>query len=171
MKTATAQGRLVQISRSNGGMPKRAVEGPVAIGREGVEGDRHRNMLVHGGPDKAVLMIAAESLEVLAGRGYAVHAGALGENLTIAGMDPHQWRSGQRFRVGGEVLIELTKLRTPCLNLDVYGPEIKDEIYDMACHRGDATSPKWAHGGFYARVIQPGWAVAGAPVVLESEAC
>jgi MOSC domain-containing protein YiiM len=165
------QGVVMQISRSNGGMPKRAIAGPVMIGRDGVEGDRHSNTLVHGGPNQAVLMIAAESLDELAELGFPVPAGALGENFTVSGMDPRLWRTGQRYRVGDEVVIELTKLRTPCLNLDVYGPEIKAEVYDARCKLGDGESPRWARAGFYARVIRPGYAAAGAPVVLESEAC
>jgi MOSC domain-containing protein YiiM len=165
------KGLLVQISRSNGGMPKYAVSGPVEIGHEGVDGDRHRNPMVHGGPNQAVLMIAEEFVEDLAARGFAVYAGALGENLTVRGLDPRLWRSGQRFRVGNDVVIELTKLRSPCLNLDVYGTQIKGELYDARCKHGDAESPKWARGGFYARVIRPGIANAGVPVVLESDVC
>ncbi len=165
------QGHVVQVSRSRGGMPKRAVAGPVMLGSEGVEGDRHFNTLVHGGPNKAVLMIAIEFLDAMAARGIPVYPGALGENLTVAGMDPHLWRKGQRYRVGEDVVIELTKLRTPCSNLDVYGQEIKAEMYDAGCNRGDVDSPKWGHGGFYARVVRPGIVVAGAPVSLESDVC
>src|SRR5579862_1967080 len=94
------QGTLIQINRSNGGLPKRAVASSVLIGADGVEADRHRNMLVHGGPDKAVLMVAAEFIDALAARGFPVSYGALGENLTVAGFDPHLWRAGQRYRIG-----------------------------------------------------------------------
>lgn len=148
------QGILKQINRSNGGMPKRAIPQPVLVDVTGVEGDRHRNMRVHGGPKKAVLMIAAEVVDDLAARGFPVCYGALGENLTVSGMDPHAWRSGQRYRIGEDVIIELTTLREPCSNLDVYGPSIKTE---------------WSHGGIYARVIHPGLLVQGAPVTLESD--
>ena len=165
------KGTLLQISRSDGGLPKRAVAGPVMVGREGVEGDRHRNRRVHGGPDKAVLMIAGEFVDGLAARGFPVCAGALGENFTVSGLDPHMWREGQRYRVGSDVVIELTTLREPCLNLDVYGPAIKEELWEKRCRKGDVESPKWALGGFYARVIREGIVVEGAAVVLESEAC
>jgi MOSC domain-containing protein YiiM len=154
-----SHGTLLQINRSNGGMPKRAIEGPVAIGSLGVEGDVQRNTMVHGGPDQAVLMIASESIADLVANGFPVYAGALGENLTVSGLDPESWRAGQRYRVGGEVVIELTKLRKPCLNLDVYGPAIKAELL-----RG-------ARGGYYARVIRTGFAVAGEAVTLESSVC
>jgi len=66
-------------------------------------------------------------------------------------------------------VIELTTLRMPCLNLDVYGPAIKSELYDSRCKAGDPDTEKWARGGFYARVIHEGLVVPGAPVTLESE--
>lgn len=136
---------------------------------EGVEDDRHRDLEHHGGPDKAVLMIAAELIHSLAARGFPVFYGALGENLTVSGLDPHRWRAGQRYRLGAEAVIELTELRTPCTNLHVYGPPIKAELYDARCHAGDIASPHWAHGGFYARVIRAGLIFSGAPVILESD--
>jgi MOSC domain-containing protein YiiM len=165
------QGMLIQVSRSNGGVPKNAVQGPVMVDREGVSGDRHRNPQIHGGPDKAVLMIAAELVEALAAQGFPVCPGALGENFTVRGLDPHLWRSGQRYRVGSDVVIEFTTLREPCRNLDVFGPEIKAQLYDSRCKNGDVDSPRWAHGGFYARVIRTGIVVQGSPVIRESDAC
>jgi MOSC domain-containing protein YiiM len=143
----------------------------VMIGSAGVEGDRQRDLRFHGGPDKAILMIATELIEDLKARGFPVCPGAMGENFTVSGLDPHRWRAGQRYRAGSDVVIELTTLRRPCLNLDVYGPEIKADLFDAACRRGDTESPKWAYGGFYARVIRTGILVAGAPVVLEFDIC
>ena len=162
-------GILKQINRSPGGLPKRAVTRPVMLHKLGIEGDRQRNTAVHGGPDQAVLMASAEFLDELAARGFPVSYGALGENLTVSGLDPHLWRAGQRWRIGDDVLIELTKLRTPCTNLHVFGAAIKAELYDARCRAGDVTAPHWAHGGIYARVIREGLLSAGAPVVLESD--
>jgi MOSC domain-containing protein YiiM len=162
-------GALRQVNRSNGGLPKFAIPSPVMLHSDGVESDRHRNPQVHGGPDKAVLIMAAELIDSLAARGFPVFYGALGENLTISGLDPHQWRSGQRYRIGTHAVIELTMLRTPCTNLDVYGPPMKSALYDARCSSGDITSPRWANGGFYARVIRPGLLFSGAPVILESD--
>jgi len=64
-------------------------------------------------------------------------------------------RLGQRLRAGG-ALIELTKVRVPCGTLDVYGPTIKQEIYDSHVKAGDPASPRWGMSGFYASVIEPG---------------
>src|SRR5665213_1682660 len=101
-------GVLKQINRSNGGLPKLAITGPVMLTESGVEGDRQRDLRYHGGPRKAILMIASEVLDLLSPR-FPVYAGALGENLTVEGLDPHAWRAGQVYRVG-EALIELTTL-------------------------------------------------------------
>jgi MOSC domain-containing protein YiiM len=163
-------GVLHQINRSNGGLPKRAIPHPVMLNHGGIEGDRQGNLRIHGGPDKAVLMIAAELIDSLAARGFPVYYGALGENLTVTGLDPRQWRAGQHYRIGADAVIEFTKLRAPCTNLDAYGPLIKAEIYDPRCKAGDIASPHWAHSGFYARVIHAGLLFPGAPVILESDA-
>jgi MOSC domain-containing protein YiiM len=64
-------------------------------------------------------------------------------------------RIGQRYRVG-EILIELTKIRAPCSQLDVYGPSIKQALYDAQVHAGDVSSPRWGLSGFYARVLGAG---------------
>jgi MOSC domain-containing protein YiiM len=114
---------------------------------------------IHGGPRKAVLLVSIEDVEALAAAGFAVNAGALGENLTVSGIDFRQLRPGQRFLAGGAVL-ELTTLRRPCNQLDIYntgeGPSIQSRVCDERCKAGDASSPLWAMAGFYAAVVQPG---------------
>ena len=87
----------------------------------GVEGDGHAHPQIHGGPRKAILLIAAEVVEVLQERGYPVYYGALGENLTTRGIDVRYLRVGDRIRAGG-ALLEITQPRGPCATLDVYGP-------------------------------------------------
>ena len=148
-------GAVVQINTSLGGIPKRPIEQAFA-GPLGLEGDVQAHPQIHGGPRKAVLLIAEEAVEELRAKGYPVYAGALGENLTVRGIDRRQLRSGQRFRIG-ELVIELTKVRSPCATLDVYGPAIKAEIYDAEVKAGNTASPKWAISGFYAAVVHPGW--------------
>ena len=162
-------GVIVQLNRSKGGLPKLPVAAVLRLTAEGLEGDWQRNRRYHGGPDKAVLLIAAEAVDDLAAGGYPVTYGSLGENVTVRGLDRRLWRTGQRYRVGEGGLIELTTQRVPCLNLDPYGPGIKAELYDAACKAKDVTSPHWANGGFYARVIKEGVVFAGATVELAEE--
>ena len=41
---------------------------------------------IHGGPRKAVLIVASEVVDELTARGYPLFYGALGENLTTSGL-------------------------------------------------------------------------------------
>ena len=148
------QGSIVQVNISRGGVPK----WPIAEGFVsplGIEGDVHANPHVHGGPRQAILLITSEALDELVAQGYPVGPGSLGENFTTRGIDRRQLRAGQRFRAG-QAVIELTKLRVPCSQLDVYGPSIKSAVYDPEVKAGNTASPKWALAGFYASVVQTG---------------
>jgi MOSC domain-containing protein YiiM len=121
----------------------------------GLEGDAHAHPTIHGGPRKAILLIASEIVDDLAARGYPVFYGAMGENLTTRDIDIRALRIGDRLRAGG-ALLEITQPRGPCTALDVYGPSIKDEIYDLRVNLLDATSPLWGRSGLYAGVIEAG---------------
>jgi MOSC domain-containing protein YiiM len=148
------QGTIIQINVSRGGLPKR----PIArgqIGPAGVEGDAQAHPQIHGGPRKAVLLIAAEVVDDLAARGYPVFYGALGENLTMRGIDVRDLRIGHRLRAGGAIL-EITQVRGPCTQLDVYGESIKDDLYDARVKAGDSGSPRWGRSGFYSSVVEAG---------------
>jgi len=109
---------------------------------------------------KAILLIAAEVVEELQARGYPIFFGALGENLTTRGIDVRQLRIGDRLRAGG-ALLEITQPRGPCAALDIYGPAIKQEVYDRRVKALDYTSPRWGRSGFYASVVEPGPAAPG----------
>ena len=155
-------GHILQVNTSRGGIPKRPVEQGL-LTAAGIEGDACRNLKYHGGPLQAVLLIASETIEHLAGLGFPVFSGALGENLTTVGLAYRELRVGQQLAIG-DVLIELTKLRVPCSTLDVYGSAIKKAIYDQAAKAGDAASPVWGYSGFYAKVIRGGWVAPGAGI-------
>jgi MOSC domain-containing protein YiiM len=146
-------GTVLQINISPGGLPKRPIaEGNLAP--RGFDGDSWAHPKIHGGPKQAVLLIANEVIESLRAKGFPVYPGALGENLTTAGLDPADWHSGQQYRVG-QAIIELTKTRMPCNSLNVYGPAIKKEMTGSIA-------------GYYARVIRPGLIFPGNPISLLS---
>jgi len=147
-------GSIAQISISRGGLPKYPVA-EAAVTPLGVEGDWQNHRRFHGGPSRALLLVCSEVIEQLTALGYPLYPGALGENVTMRGIDHRQMRSGQRFRLG-ECVVELTRVRVPCSELDVYGPAIKGEIYDSQVKAGDTTSPRWARSGFYASVVRTG---------------
>jgi len=151
-------GCVLQINTSRGGVPKRAVgEGYLTV--NGIDGDLCAHPEIHGGPRQAVLVITSEGIAEISAMGYPVFAGALGENLTTAGVDRRAMRVGQRYAVG-EAIIELTKLRAPCATLNRYnalGLTIGKAIYDECAKAGAPASARWALGGFYAAVVRPGW--------------
>src|SRR5579862_3030954 len=134
-------GSILQINVSSGGVPKRALP-EALVTALGVEGDGHAHPEIHGGPERAVLLITAEGIEELAALGFPLTYGSLGENLTTRGIGRLDWRSGQRWRIGADVVIEITKRRGPCKTLNVYGPGLQAAIYDALTEAGDPASPK-----------------------------
>ena len=161
-------GVVLQVSVSRGGLPKRPVPEAV-LGPLGLEGDAVAHPKYHGGPEKAVLLVSSEAIEELKAQGFPVFPGALGENLTTAGLDRLGMRPGQRYRVG-DALIEITKLRQPCQALDVYGPGMQSAIYDQKVKAGDPSSPRWGLAGFYASVVRTGSVSEGCPIALLGQA-
>jgi len=148
------QGTVLQVNISPGGLPKYPIQEAI-VTPFGIEGDSCAHPEVHGGPEKALLIVCSEVIEELTERGHPLFPGALGENLTIAGLDRRQLRLGQQFRVGG-AFIELTRVRRPCSSLDAIGPGLQTELFDAAVKAGDTRSPRWGMSGFYARVLRPG---------------
>jgi len=157
---------VIQINVSRGGIPKRPVS-EAALTSHGLEGDSCAHPRFHGGPMKAVLLIASETIDELRAKGYPVFYGALGENFTTRGLDYSQLRPGERLRIGA-ALIELTTIRVPCITLDIYGPSIKHEIFDAKVKAGDFSSAHWALSGFYARAIDAGRIHTGDSIIIES---
>ena len=158
----------MQISVSRGGLPKR----PITSGDVtplGIAGDAHAHPGIHGGPQKALLLITSEGIAELLSLGFPLYHGALGENLTTQGVDRRTLRIGQRYRAG-QVVLELTQIRTPCNQLDLYGSGIQDALYDAQVKSGDPSSPRWGLSGFYAAVIEPGRIHSGDRVVLLDQA-
>jgi MOSC domain-containing protein YiiM len=161
------QGTIVQVNISPGGLPKRAIaEGWVTP--LGIEGDLHAHPNIHGGPLKAILIIASEVVDDLVERGYPLFYGAMGENLTTQGIDVRRIRIGDQIRAGGAVL-EITQPRGPCSALDIYGESLRLEVYDQKVKQRDYTSAHWGMSGFYASVVAPGPVRAGDPVSLVSQ--
>lgn len=147
-------GIVVQINTSFGGVPKYPIPECI-LTPLGLEGDHHAHPQLHGGPRQAVLVISAEAIEELHFKGYPVFPGALGENLTTRGLDRRQLRIGMQIRAG-EALLEITKVRTPCGTLNIYGPAIRQEVYDKQVRAGDPRSVRWGMSGFYCAVLEPG---------------
>lgn len=98
-------------------------------------------------------MIGSEVVDRLVADGYPVYPGALGENITSRGIDIQALRPGDRLRAG-RALLEITQPRGPCSQLDVYGPSIKDAIFDDEVRQSNPASPRWGMSGFYMSVLE-----------------
>jgi len=157
-----AHGRIVQISVSPGGVPKLPVPS-ARVTELGLEGDLHRDMEHHGGPERALCIFPIEQIRVLRAEGHDVSPGAIGENLTVEGLDWERVTPGSRLELGAGVLIEVTRYTSPC-------SKIKKVFADGDVSR---VSQKRHPGGsrVYARVLTTGVIRQGDTVrLVDSEA-
>jgi MOSC domain-containing protein YiiM len=109
-------GRITGLQRSNGGVPKLPVES-AAVSQSGMEGDRQRNRRFHGGPDRALCLYSQELIDALEAEGHPIVRGAVGENVTIAGLPWGRVRPGATLTIG-EVEVEVTSYTAPCENIE-----------------------------------------------------
>jgi MOSC domain-containing protein YiiM len=142
------------------GIAKRPAEGPVRVtapgpkgqGGSGLAGDAVCDLRHHGGNDQAVYAYAREDLdgwERELGREFA--NGDFGENLTTSGIDVNGARIGERWRIGSDLVLEVTSCRIPCHTFAVWLGEkgwVKRFTRKAAC-------------GAYLRVVEPGEIKAG----------
>jgi MOSC domain-containing protein YiiM len=149
-------GRVASINRSDGGVPKQPVEA-CAVRILGLEGDRQRDHVHHGGPDRAVVLYSLERIAALQREGHPIAVGSIGENLTLSGLDWDALAPGARLRVG-EVELELTRYASPCWNI---AASFRDGAYERVSQK---LYPGWSR--LCARVLAPGRIEVGAPVAL-----
>lgn len=103
------------------GMYKTRCTGEVRFTSEGIEGDQQADLRVHGGPEKAVHLYPASHYRQLAQQfpetAAQLVSGALGENLSVEGLDESQVHIGDIWQLGG-VLLQLCQPRNPCWKID-----------------------------------------------------
>ena len=69
----------------------------------------------HGGDHQAVYAYAREELDAWAAElGRELPGGVFGENMTTSGLDVSGALIGERWRVGADVVLEVTSPRIPC---------------------------------------------------------
>ncbi len=138
---------------------KSPVEGPVAVGKLGLDGDQQGDLTVHGGPDKAVYAYPHEHYSYWQSQlpDYSFTPGNFGENLTTSGLSEETIHIGDRLQIG-TALFTVTQPRSPCYKLSV------------RFHRDDMTKRFYESRrfGFYLRVLREGTLQAGADVTVVS---
>lgn len=140
-------GRIFQLNTSPGGVPKLAIhEGQV--NELGLIGDRHRFPNIHGGPGRALCLFSLERILELQAEGHPIFPGAVGENVTLSGLDWDKLIPGVKLALGDEVLVEITSYTTPCNS-------IPDSFVDGKYQRiSQRVHPGWSR--LYTRVLKAG---------------
>jgi MOSC domain-containing protein YiiM len=118
----------------------------------GLIGDFIGDRKHHGGDDQAVYAFQREDLDEWERRlGRELPNGFFGENLTTIGLDVNDARIGERWRVGEEVVLQVTAPRVPCSTFRGWmGKKGWAKIFTAA-----------GRPGAYLRVIAPGAIRAG----------
>ena len=148
---------------------KRPVEGPVAVtapgprgsggSGSGMAGDEVCDHRFHGGDDQAVYAYGREELDLWERElGRELPNGIFGENLTTLGLDTTDALIGERWRVGGQVVLEVSATRIPCRTF----AGLMDEAAWIKRFAQRALP------GAYLRVIAPGQVSAGDPITVLS---
>ena len=150
---------IVQVSVSRGGVPKTAVSG-ARVSVDGLEGDVHR-FKHHGGPERAVCLFSMEAIVGLREEGHAIAPGAIGENVTVEGLDWSAVTPGARLLLGDTVLLQVTSYTSPCRTISqVFSDGQFSRVSQK--HR-----PGWSR--VYARVLLEGVIYPNDPVRLVDE--
>ncbi len=138
---------LYQINTSQGGVPKYPVEN-AWVSYDGVEGDRQRNQVYHGGRDRALCLFSWGLIQALRQEGHNLEAGSTGENLTLSNLDWEHLHPGYRLRIGQDVHIEIISYAEPCrLNAQWF---VKGNYKRIS----QKVHPGWSR--LYARVVSQG---------------
>ncbi len=167
------RGTVVAVSRSETHSFAKANRDVVRlIAGFGVEGDahggstvKHRSRVVRdaGKPNlRQVHLMHAELLDELAGLGFRVAPGDLGENLTTRGIPLLDLPTGSRLHLGDEAVIELTGLRNPCVQIDRFQSGLLAQVAKRN-EAGDIVR----RAGVMSVVVAGGPVHAGDPIVVE----
>jgi MOSC domain-containing protein YiiM len=134
-----------------------AAPGPKGIGASGLAGDAVCDTRHHGGDEQAVYAYAREDLDRWERElGRPLANGCFGENLTTDGLDVSHALIGERWRIGPQVVLEVTSGRIPCRTFQGH---MGERGWVRRFTRTGVT-------GAYLRVVEAGEIRAGDPVEI-----
>jgi MOSC domain-containing protein YiiM len=143
---------------------KQPVAGPVPVRLLGLQGDEQADLSVHGGVSKAVYAYPFEHYAFwqtvraqagVAAWGEALPPGALGENLTLQGLQETDLFVGDQLRLP-DALLAVSEPRLPCFKLNA-ALGFRHAVKLMA---------QSGYCGSYLVVLEAGTVTAGDPVQL-----
>lgn len=122
-------GQVVTVSASPAHGFSKALRAEITLlAGLGVDGDAHLGVTVQhlsriaadpSQPNlRQVHLIHGELFDELAGKGFTIAAGDMGENLTTSGIELLALPRGTILRLGDKAQVEVTGLRNPCKQLD-----------------------------------------------------
>ena len=149
---------IFQINTSAGGVPKRSEPSVQVAPGSGIATDRQNDQVHHGGPLQDLLLYRLETILELQREGHPLYPGAVGENITVAGLEVADLSPGRILQLGDAVEIELTEYASPCHKI---GRFFLDGNFNRI---NPKTSPDAAR--IYARVLRGGDLRAGDRVRL-----
>lgn len=157
---AVLVGRARPLARGkSSAIAKSAVEGPVAVTREGLEGDEQADRVNHGGAEKAVHLYPRDHYATwraeLVPPSPLDAPGGFGENLAVPGLTEADACIGDLWRAG-TALLQVAQGRQPCWKLNE-----RFGVRDMARRVQESGRTGW-----YFRVIEPGTVAAGDALAL-----
>jgi MOSC domain-containing protein YiiM len=98
----------------------------------GVKGDAHlgttvqHRVRVREDPTRPnvrqVHLMHSELFAELAGKGFDIAPGQLGENITTRGIDVLNLPRGAKLHIGARAVVEVTGLRNPCRQIEAFRP-------------------------------------------------
>jgi MOSC domain-containing protein YiiM len=146
------------------GIGKQPTDGPVEVRTpgpkmtglgSGLVGDFIGDAIHHGGDGQAVYAFQREDLDEWQRRlRRKLPNGFFGENLTTLGLEVNAARLGERWRLGSEVVLQVTTPRIPCSTFRGWmGEKGWARMFTAA-----------ARPGAYLSVITPGSIMAGDPI-------
>ena len=150
-------GRIFQLNRSGGGVPKLGVR-EAFLDANGLEGDRQRDLRFHGGPERALCLFPLELILELQAEGHPVFPGSVGENVTVTGLQWSRVEPGTRLSLGDEALVEITSYTAPCKTIAASFAEGDFKRISQKVRPGDSR--------LYARVLRPGRLAVGHAVKI-----
>ncbi len=124
-ESTTPQPVVIAVCDSPGGIPKHPRE-EVEITIDGIQGDEHEHDK-HVRPARALSLFDEEIMLQLCSEGYDLIPGAIGENITLRGVDVQGMEPGTILELG-EVTLRLEEPRRPCFVLDSIDPKLKTDI-------------------------------------------
>jgi MOSC domain-containing protein YiiM len=159
LNVSAARSMLIDDREVMTGILKRGVAGPVEVGPLGLAGDEQADLSVHGGPGKAIYAYPSEHYPFwqtvraqarAAAWGETLVPGALGENLTIAGLLEDQVWVGDVLRFP-DCELAVSEPRFPCFKFNAA----------MGFKQASKLMVQNSWCGFYLDVRRPGTLRAG----------